>query len=149
MNTKITLGNALNELSVLELEHNRLRSAEDRRHGDTDIARAKEKDSDRHIVVFATASKLFSNLSEGLSSTAKETAEPDARTADLDRLAGLIGNAAEGFDLAADIAEDLRGRDVEIREVLAGLPHAQDRADLLAVLQKLSDVLTGQKPHSG
>ena len=71
-----------------------------------------------------------------------ETPEQAAR---LDRLAGLLGKGAEGVDLASEIAQDLRGRDEEIRNVLNNQSYAKDQPELLPLLQKLADVLTGQK----
>lgn len=148
MNSKIMLGNALNELALLKLEHDRLRSKEDRRQGDSDLARAQEREPDKHILVFDSGAKLFSGMASGLEHAAQVEGLESAEAEKLDKLSLLFGKGAEGSELAAAIGEDIKGMDEDVRAALDALPRAQDRADLLALLHRLGNALTGQKPPS-
>lgn len=174
MNSKITLGNALSDLALLKLEHDKLRSAEGRRQGDTDFARAKEKESDAHVVVFDTGAKLFANLGESLAAAAKDSSsaaeqaqrlEPAAPVTEngateaedsgisaeeaqkLEQLASLMEDGAAVADLAAEIGAEFMALSEERRAILDGLPYAQDRADLLSLLQRIGSVLTQDRAH--
>lgn len=146
MNNKITLGNTLNDLALLKLEHDKLRSSEDRRHNENDYGRAKEKASDEHIVVFETASNVFAGLAEGLGTANKTVGLSEEQSKQVDGLAELIAKGASGTDFAKSLAEDFRAGDEETRAVLASMPYAQDRADLLSLLERLGSLLTNQKP---